>query len=264
MERAEMNDETRALLFVVLILAIGIALSILWKKIVHRVTVFDYEKAIHYRNGKFAGLLAPGVHRLFHMNSTVIHVDLRPTLLTVPGQEVLSQGNIPVKITMLATYRYIDPVKAHVTEGQPMEKMYALLQLGLRRATAVTSLEDLLQNRKEFVDQIRMEIDSGISELGFHLLKLDIKDISLSGEIKKGYIQVMAAKQEGLASLEKARNEIAALRSLANAAKMLEGNPALYQLRLLQALGEGQGNTLVLGANAGQDPINIQGRITKE
>jgi regulator of protease activity HflC (stomatin/prohibitin superfamily) len=248
----------------VLSLAAVLLLFILWNKLIYRVTVFEYERGIHYRNGKFQGLLTPGVYLLFHLNSIVINVDVRPTLLTVPGQEVLSQGNIPVKITMLATVQNVDPVKAYLTEGQAMEKMYALLQLKLRQVAAVTTLEDLLQNRREFVDQILTGIDNEIADLGFRLLKLDIKDIVLSGEIKKGYIQVMTARQEGLAALEKARGEMAALRSLANAAKMLEGNPALYQLRLLQALGEGQGNTLVVGSNGLPDAIKVQSSISKE
>ncbi|MDW7656624.1 MAG: slipin family protein [Bacillota bacterium] len=259
-----MDDFYLILAICVLVLAAVLLLLIIWKKVVYRVTVFEHEQGIHYRNGKFKGLLTPGVHWLFHLNSTVITVDVRPTLLTVPGQEVLFQGNIPVKVTMLATYQYIDLVKAHVTEGQAIEKLYALLQLGLRRAAALTALEDLLQNRREIVDQILTGIDADMTNLGFRLLKLDIKDLTLSGEIKKGYIQVMTAKQEGLAALEKARNEMASLRSLANAAKMLEGNPALYQLRLLQALGEGQGNTLVIGANGLPDFLKVQDSISRD
>ena len=44
-------------------------------------------------------------------------------------------------------------------------------------------------------------------------------------------------------------SESAALRNLANAARVLEGNPALMNLRLIQSLSTAQnaGNTLVLG-----------------
>ena len=41
------------------------------------------------------------------------------------------------------------------------------------------------------------------------------------------------------------------LRSLANAAQMIERNPHLMQLRLLQVLGERSGNTVVLGMPGG-------------
>lgn len=67
-----------------------------------------------------------------------------------------------------------------------------------------------------------------------------------------------------LAALEKARGETAALRNLANAARMLEGNPNLMQLRLVQALGEASGSTLVLGLPAQTVPVPVSGdRTTK-
>jgi regulator of protease activity HflC (stomatin/prohibitin superfamily) len=58
---------------------------------------------------------------------------------------------------------------------------------------------------------------------------------------------LVKARKEGQAALEKARGETAALRKLANAAKMIESNPNLIYIRLLQSLNESSGNTLVMG-----------------
>jgi hypothetical protein len=57
--------------------------------------------------------------------------------------------------------------------------------------------------------------------------------------------------------LERARGESAALRNLANAARLLDGNPALMNLRMMQALTAAQsaGNTLVLGVPGGFVPL---------
>ena len=56
------------------------------------------------------------------------------------------------------------------------------------------------------------------------------------------------AQAQGLAALERARGETAALRSLANAARQAEGSPApLLQLRLLQQLAATPGHTVVIG-----------------
>jgi len=51
------------------------------------------------------------------------------------------------------------------------------------------------------------------------------------GEMKKAFAQVVKAQKDGQAALEKARGETAALRSLANAARMMDDNPNLLQLR---------------------------------
>ncbi len=74
---------------------------------------------------------------------------------------------------------------------------------------------------------------------------------------KRAFADVLKAKQEGQAALERARGESASLRSLANAARVLEGNPALQNLRLMQSLTTAQnaGNTLVLGMPGGFVPL---------
>jgi hypothetical protein len=76
--------------------------------------------------------------------------------------------------------------------------------------------------------------------------------------LKKIFTQVVRARQEGLAALEKARGETAALRNLANAAQLVERNPYLMQVRLLQVLGQQSGNTVVLGVQPPSGPIPIR------
>lgn len=85
-----------------------------------------------------------------------------------------------------------------------------------------------------------------VKEIGLELYEVSIKDINLNNDLKKAYSQIIMAQKEGLARLEKARSEAAALRSLSNTAKMLDNNPSLVQLRILQSLGETSGNTIVV------------------
>ena len=77
------------------------------------------------------------------------------------------------------------------------------------------------------------------------------------GELKRTFAQVVTARKEGLAALERARGETAALRNLANAARTMEGNPALMQLRVLQEIGKSPGNTVVLGLPAAMSPLPL-------
>jgi hypothetical protein len=48
------------------------------------------------------------------------------------------------------------------------------------------------------------------------------------------------------------------LRALANAAQLVERNPHLMHLRLLQVLGQQSGNTVVLGVPQGAGPIPLR------
>jgi regulator of protease activity HflC (stomatin/prohibitin superfamily) len=75
-------------------------------------------------------------------------------------------------------------------------------------------------------------------QFGLELISISIKDIMFPGSLKDAFSQTARAKQEAQARLERARGETAALRNLANAARMFENNPNLFQLRLLQAVSD--------------------------
>ena len=72
--------------------------------------------------------------------------------------------------------------------------------------------------------------------------------------------------KEGQAALERARGETAALRNLANAARMLENNPALQNLRWLQTISElgAKGGSVVVhlseGPTLGSTPLSSEGK----
>lgn len=83
------------------------------------------------------------------------------------------------------------------------------------------------------------------AEVGATVEAADLRDLAFPGELRKVFAQVAIARQEAAASLERARGETATLRSLANAARTLDGNPALRELRALLAI-ERTGGTLVL------------------
>src|SRR5437762_4244002 len=86
---------------------------------------------------------------------------------------------------------------------------------------------------------------------------VEVRDLMFPADLKRAFADVLKAKQEGQAALERARGESASLRNLANAARVLEGNPALMNLRLMQSLSTAQsnGNTLVLGMPGGFVPL---------
>ena len=86
-----------------------------------------------------------------------------------------------------------------------------------------------------------------LARLGVELLSVDVRDLMLPAELKRAFAGVVAARKDGEIALERARGETAALRNLANAGRMLEDNPGLVQLRLLQEIGGSTGNTVVIG-----------------
>lgn len=72
-----------------------------------------------------------------------------------------------------------------------------------------------------------------------------VKDVILPAELRTAYAELSPPGSAARGQLEAARSETAALRSLANAARLHDEHPALVQLRLVQAVP--YGSTVRLG-----------------
>ena len=122
---------------------------------------------------------------------------------------------------------------------------------------AAQPAEALLGNRLNIARQLVEAVQPEAEKIGVQMHAIEVKDVMLPGELKRVFTEVLKARQEGQAALERARGESAALRNLANAARLLENNPALHNLRLMQSISAAgaAGNTLVMGLPTGFVPL---------
>ncbi|SET19132.1 Regulator of protease activity HflC, stomatin/prohibitin superfamily [Natronincola peptidivorans] len=239
----------------VLFFACILLIIVVSKKAFSIVTIFEYERGLKYKKGELMGLLKPGQYFCFHINTVIEKIDTRPNSINISGQEILTNDGAPIKVNVAAIYEIIDPIAAVNKTINYYESLYLMLQLSLREVITTLELSEVFEKRNNINTVILEKAALKAEKIGIRLHSADIKDITLVGEMKKVFTQVLQAQKDGQARLERARGEAAALRNLANSAKMLENNPALLQLRILQALGESSGNTIVL--NAANDGINM-------
>src|SRR6202048_1275516 len=227
-----------------------------------RVTVFEYQKALKYTKGRYEETLGPGQYWTLPSWSSIVPVDIRPEFITIQGQDVLSADGVTLKVSLAAEFHVADPNVAINKNVNFRTSLYLTLQMALREIVGKEKIDTLLENRAGISGKL-MELTSGkASELGLKLVLADVKDIMFPGEMKKAFAQVVKAQKDGLAALERARGETAALRSLANAARMMDDNPNLLQLRALQTFADSGGNTLVLGLPNGSIPLVKRGEKT--
>jgi hypothetical protein len=139
----------------------------------------------------------------------------------------------------------------HLANGPPLVDTHRV-QLAIRDIIGSLKIDEILEQRAALNQKLMDFTVSKAKELGINVQLIGIKDIMFPGELKKIFAKVVEAQKEGLAALERARGETAALRNLANVAKVLEDNPTLMQLRALQSTG----NTVVFGVSGAIVPIN--------
>jgi regulator of protease activity HflC (stomatin/prohibitin superfamily) len=238
-----------------ILLALVIAVALVIRYVFRKETVFEYQRGLLFQKGVLKRTLAPGQYRYLRNRSSIQKVDVRLMTISVPGQEVLTVDNVPVRITLAAQYLVSDPGVAITKVEAYQEALHVTLQLALREVVSTAKIDELVANRQEIGKTVFLKAEAKVKDYGLTLKALDVKDITFAGDLKKVFAQVLKAQKEGQAVLERTRGETAALRNLANAAKTLEGNPALMQLRMLQSIESSSGNTIVFGWPANVVPI---------
>jgi regulator of protease activity HflC (stomatin/prohibitin superfamily) len=227
------------------------------KEFRHAFLVPEGYAGLLYHKGKFVGVLGAGRHIRWGRYFSLGALDLRKGALVVAGQEVITADNVGLKISLLVNYQVADPAKAAHESQNWQSDLYNGAQLALRAVVSGVAVEALLNQRLELGAQLLTRVQQDSAKIGINLLAVEVKDVMFPAELKRAFAEVLKAKQEGQAALERARGESASLRNLANAARVLEGNPALMNLRLMQSLSAAQsaGNTLVLGMPGGFVPL---------
>lgn len=214
---------------------------------VKRITIFEFERGILFKRGKYHKILEPGIHWYQTLSHKIHKRDMRSRVVQIPGQEVLSSDNIQVKLSLVGNYKIEDPVKSIIEVIDYHQAIYLELQVNLRDIVGAIPIEEFLSKRQDIGNQLLEKSKDSLSKYGVLLEAVSIKDIMFPGDLKQIFAQVVSAKNEGLAALERARGESAALRNLANSANVLEKNPGLLQLRTLQAIERSPGNIILSG-----------------
>jgi regulator of protease activity HflC (stomatin/prohibitin superfamily) len=233
-----------------IIVAIAVAGAAL-AAVLRRFIVNDGCESLLFRGGRFVRVLKPGTHWVLGQKTVVRHVDVREAALTVAGQEVLTSDNLALKITVILHYQVVKVDQALRTVQNYAEQLHLAVQDALRSVVAGKTLDQLLAQRVQVVEAMTPLVTAEAERVGANLLRLVLRDFMLAGELKQAYADTVKARLEGLATLERARGETAAMRHLVNATQLMETHPGLLQLRYLQTIDQavtaGKGHTLMVG-----------------
>lgn len=233
---------------IVLLLITLTAALYCWVRFIASITVYEFQKGLLYKKGSFVKLLGAGKYYYLKTSSTVQVVDTRKTLITLPGQEILTKDNVNVKLTLVSFYEVLDPVKAKHQSENYVTEFYNLSQIVLRDLVGSVTIDELLEKKGEIDSQLLASVSEQAKALGLTVSTLSVKDIMLPANLKKAFSGILEAQKEAQRQLEKARGEQAVLRNLANSSSMYENNPMLLQARIIQTLSTGN-NTIVFNAD---------------
>ncbi|MBN2369067.1 MAG: slipin family protein [Vicinamibacteria bacterium] len=240
-----------------------VALFLLWRSFVTNLTVFEHQRSLLYRRGRFERVLAPGRHRLWKplVHESAVVVDMRLRSVVIGGQEIPTKDQIGIKVSVIAQYQVNDVCAAtHMLESYG-EFMHHEVQTALRAKIAALTLNEITEAKADLGSELTQAVKAQCAEYGLDIRRLDIRDMILPANIKAATAKIVEAEKAAKAALITAREELAAARAQANTTKLLQENPLILRLKELQTLadlGKTPNNTVVFVS--GSDPNRLFSR----
>jgi regulator of protease activity HflC (stomatin/prohibitin superfamily) len=206
----------------------------------HRtITVQPGTHTVEYVDGVCTRVLEPGRHTT-RRRAQYRAVSVRERLDLIAPQEVLTADGVTVRVTATVRSRVTDARRFVEAADDPFALVYLAVQVALREALVDVDAESVVRAaRVTLGDSVTLATRAVAERVGLEVAEVVVKDVILPPELRAAYAELVTAKTRGQAQLEAARAETAALRSLANGAKLLDEHPALGRLRLVQALPYG-------------------------
>ena len=225
-----------------------------------RVIVHDYERAVEFRGGVSRGQLGSGRYRLwFWGDREIVVFDARSSVLTIGNQKLLTSDGVTVTLSVVCEYQIADAALLMARVADAGAKLYEEVQLATRECVARRPLDELLNNRAPVGQELTEAVSTRARDYGITVARVAIKDFVLSNRVRDLLMKEVESRRLAQAGLVGAREEIATLRALSNAARLTRQSPELLRLRELEiarSMASNQGNTLILGVPAGA-PIPI-------
>ena len=209
--------------------------------------VNQYERGVRFSKGKFSGIVKPGWHIIWPIFESMSKVDIRTKVDDVPEQEAITKDNVSVKINAVIYYKVFDASLAVLEVENFRYATAQLAQTTMRNVVGSVSLDELLSERDEISTKIKELIDKETDPWGIKVENVELKDISLTEEMKRVIARAAEAEREKQAVITKSIGETEAANNLASAAKTLAEAPGALHLRTLETINDvssDQSNTI--------------------
>src|SRR5579864_8450033 len=199
----------------------------------------EYQRAVVFRLGRYAGLRGPGLFYLIPLGiETLARVDLRIVTNPIEQQETITRDSVTVKVNAVLWFRVADPQKAVLTVENFRSAVQQVALTSLRNVIGQHDLDEVLKARDKINKILSKNVVENITPWGVAVELLEMKDVEIPQDMQRVMAMEAEAMREKRARIIKADAELEASRKLAEAAQLMVGNPAALELRRMQMVAE--------------------------
>jgi regulator of protease activity HflC (stomatin/prohibitin superfamily) len=199
----------------------------------------EWERGVVLRLGRMQpNSKGPGLRLVFFPIERLTRLSLRTETLDVPPQDVITRDNISVKVNAVCYFRVVD---ANLALSQVANYLYAtsqLAQTNLRSTVGQFELDEILSEREKVNAKLQIILDQDTEPWGIKVSKVEVKQVDIAENMQRAIAKQAEAERERRAKIIHADGELQASTKLAEAAQILQRQPASIQLRYLQTLTE--------------------------
>ena len=199
----------------------------------------EWERGVILRLGRMLPEpKGPGLQLVLYPIDKLTRISLRIETLDVPAQDVITRDNVSVKVNAVCYFRVVD---ANLALSQVQNYLYAtsqLAQTNLRSVVGQFELDEILSEREKVNSKLQLILDQDTEPWGIKVTKVEVKQVDIPESMQRAIAKQAEAERERRAKVIHADGEFEASAKLAEAAAVLEKQPASIQLRYLQTLTE--------------------------
>lgn len=198
----------------------------------------QYERGVVFFLGKYTSTKGPGVAFVPLGFAQMKRVSLRIVAMDIPAQDVITRDNISVKVNAVLYFRVLEPSLAIIEIQDYLFATGQMAQTTLLSVLGQVELDELLADRRKVNEILKEIIDERTDFWGIEVSAVEIKDVLLPDGMRRAIARQAEAERERRAKVISAQGELQASETLAQAARMLQSQPASLTLRYLQTLTE--------------------------
>jgi|SRR5579871_257361 regulator of protease activity HflC (stomatin/prohibitin superfamily) len=163
--------------------------------------VRQYEKGIILRFGKFHGLADSGLIFITPFIDSIVRVDMREQVISVPPQKLITKDNVTVEVDAVVYYKVVDPVKSQFEVQDFGYACTTLAQTNLRNLIGDRTLDETLVARDMINSNLRHVLDEATNNWGVKATRVEVQKIEPPRDITDAMSRQMKAEREKRAAV---------------------------------------------------------------
>src|SRR6516164_2219658 len=163
--------------------------------------VNQYEKGVIMRLGKFHGLASSGLTIIVPFTDSLLRVDMREQVISVPPQKLITKDNVTVEVDAVVYYKVVDPVKSQFEVQDFGYACTTLAQTNLRNLIGDRTLDETLVARDMINTNLRHVLDEATNTWGVKVTRVEVQKIDPPADITEAMSRQMKAERDKRAAV---------------------------------------------------------------